>query len=289
MGLTEHLSELQQRLGIADDELVSARQQRAEGEEFVAHRKFEEGRYQEPTECEGMLRFEDQTGVLWLAACDQCGFEVGVRVDELDPQRLTDHRLAAANLPPQFAGKQFEASDAQDAALRVVRTWIRSFKPRKLSDSLPGLALWGQAGRGKSHLLSMVVETLIRNTGVDATYRSALELFDELQAGMDSPVYEARWQRVLTVPVLALDDIGAGRMTDWRQDRLMALVDHRTQRELPLLIATNVPPAGWEGAFGPRTASRLRGLCLPVRLEGPDRREQEAQQLFSEHAETVTL
>lgn len=285
MPLTERLAELQAELGLADVDLKAL--PRSEGEEFMRHAEFERTRYTEPSECDGMLRFEEQSGVLWIACCDKCGFDVGVPVEKIDPERLSEHRLATANLPAQFRGKAFDATEDQEQALRICRLWIRGFKPHKLSDALPAMALYGSAGRGKSHLLSMIVETIIRKHGVDATYRSALELFDELQAGMDTGLYEGRWHRVLNVPVLALDDIGAGRMTDFRQDRLMALIDHRTQKELPLLVATNLPPAAWDRAFGPRTASRLRGLCLPVKLEGPDRRETGAQELFSQHADAT--
>lgn len=275
-------------LGITQDDLdTPAGEPQSSGEPFVAHAEFEkqrdaEGktRYTDPTDCDGMLRVEDSSGALWIAVCDACGFEVGVQMQKLDPARLAEHRLSKAGLPPEFAGKEFDKDDpAQAETLAACRQWIRTFKPARLPDAIPAIALYGKAGRGKTHLLSLIIETLIRTHSIDALYRSTVELLDELAAGFDEGNFELRWQRVLRVPVLALDDLGAGRATEWRQDRFAALVDYRYSHGLPLLVATNIPPAGWEKRFGERTTSRLRGMCLRFELAGGDRRENRQQTL----------
>lgn len=276
------------RLGITQDDLTAlAGEPRSSGEPFMPHAEFEKqrdqdgkSRYSDPTDCAGMLRVEDSSGPLWIAVCDACGFDVGVQMQKLDPGRLAEHRLSKAGLPPEFVGKEFDKDDAAQAeTLQACRMWIRAFKPSKLPDAIPAVALWGKAGRGKTHLLSLIIETLIRTHSIDALYRSSVELLDELQAGFDEGNFELRWQRVLRVPVLALDDLGAGRASEWRQDRFAALVDYRYSHGLPLLVATNIPPAGWEKKFGERTTSRLRGMCLRFELAGGDRRENRQQTL----------
>lgn len=284
-------AKLMERMGITEEDLDSAAEP-VEGEEFVKHAEFErqtdaEGRtrYREPTSCEGMLRIQDQSGMLWICECDVCGFEVGVQMAKIDPGRLLEHRFARAGLPDGFVGKRFDRGDPeQEPTLEACRMWIGQFQPTKLADSIPAIALWGKPGRGKTHLLSLMVETVIKLHAADAMYRSASELLDELQAGFDEQTYEGRWQRALRVPVLALDDLGAGRWTDWRRDRFEALVDYRYAHALPLLIATNIPPGGWDRVFGDRPASRLRGMCLRFELRGEDRRAQGVQQTLGEAA-----
>lgn len=288
---TKGIAAVMDRLGISESDLPAP--DAIEGEEWIAHSVFERQtdatgrmRYAEPTDCPGMLRIQDDSGTLWPCSCDApgCGFEVAVHVAKLDPSRLLERRYATAGLPEQFIGKEFDGKDqAQHPTLEVCRQWLRDFRENKLADSIPTVGLWGGTGRGKSHLLSLIVETLIKR-GVDAMYRPAAELLDELQAGFDEQTYEARWQRALRVPVLALDDLGAGRRTDWRTDRLEALVDYRYSHSLPLLIATNIPPHRWTEVFGDRPASRLKGMVLPLRLEGPDRREQGVQQSLDQAA-----
>lgn len=260
---------LQDRIGISDEQIANVA--RSDGEAYMPHAEFlklqpphwSEG--EEP--CDGMLRIDDQSGVLWPCTCDKCGFEVGVQVQKIDPQRLTDHRLSRAELP-ELAMKEFEEHEDQADALRACRQWIRQFK----RGGVPAPALWGQPGRGKSHLLSLIGRALVENYGVDVLYRSASVLLDELQAGLDRGGYEQRWQRVLRAGVLVLDDLGAQRRTGWRDDRLAQLVDFRYQRELPLLIATNNHPGKWVADFGERTASRMQGMTFALRLAGPDRR-----------------
>jgi DNA replication protein DnaC len=80
------------------------------------------------------------------------------------------------------------------------------------------------------------------------------------------------WERAKTAELLVLDDIGAERPTEWAQDQIQGLVDYRYMHELPILMATNIPPRAWDDTFGPRTASRMRGMTLPFELGGKDLR-----------------
>lgn len=249
-------------------------------EPFKAHAAFDRERdsngvprYEYPSDCPGMLGVAEKGKHLWLLACDQCSFEVHIPVRRVDPKVAIERLVARAGIPERFRDREFDASDAeQQEAVKPCREWLRRFEPGDLAGSLPAPALWGEPGRGKTHLLSMMVGVVIRRHGVDAMYRSTSAMFDEIQDFEGAA--EHRWQRLLDVRVLALDDLGAARLTDWRQDRLFALIDHRINRDLPMLVATNLPPDRWPEAFGDRAASRLRGLVVPFRLGGPDRREQ---------------
>jgi DNA replication protein DnaC len=232
-------------------------------------------RYLRPTDCEGQLCIVDRDGPVWLLRCDSCGWEAGIPLKRVDPAAALERQLQRCGIPDKFRGERFDTQDtSQQEAVKPCRAWLRDFNAADLVASIPTPALHGPPGRGKTHLLSMLIEVLIKRHKIDALYRSSSQLFDELQAGMDTDAYEVRWQRVLEVPVLALDDLGAGRMTDWRRDRLFALVDHRMNRGLPLLIATNHAPDVWAEVFGDRAASRMRGLVVPFLLQGPDRRAQ---------------
>lgn len=251
------------------------------GEAYMPHARFEREyqrypdgrvRFDEPTDCPGEMRVLDKQGSNWALRCDSCDVEWSVRVPT---ERLTEYLLERAGIPPLFADKEFDKGDLlQKPTLEACRMYVRQFK----ASPLPGMALWGQAGRGKSHLLALMVETLIRLHQAEAIYRSMAELMGELRAAIKANAFEGTYSRMLNVPVLALDDLGAERTTPAVQEWLSGLVDHRISRELPLLVATNVPPQAWPDAFGERAASRLRGLCLPFKLDGRDRRAQGVQE-----------
>jgi DNA replication protein DnaC len=277
------LAALQERLGITDEQMVASRT--VGGEVFMGHREFEQQRYDDVTDCDGSLRIQDSSGLLWPCVCDVCGFEVGVQVQKIDPNRLLEHRLSKAGVPPEFSGKEFDKDDPdQQHTLQACRQWIRAFKAHHMSESIPSPALYGKAGRGKSHLLTLIVESLIKLYGVDALYWSSTELFDKLQAAIGEGTVDLHWQRVLRVPVLALDDLAAGRWTEFRQDRFSALVDYRYSHSLPLVIASNIPPPAWGEKFGERAASRLFGMTVRLELAGKDRRQNQQQSLMQGQA-----
>lgn len=271
---------LMAKLGVTQVDLDRVREERNAElqtlEPYMRHGEFERHsdgdgrtRYRDPTECAGMLRVADSEGPLWAIECDSCGFEVALAMHKVDPNRQLEYVLGKAGIPEQFIGKQWDGQEAAQApTLQACREWIQGFK----RDPMPAVGLFGLAGRGKSHLLTLVLQGLAKKHGTEVLYRSELELFDQLRAGIDQGSYEIQWQRVLRAPVLALDDLGAGKQTEWKQERRMALVDYRYARELPIIFATNLPSPAWDKTFGPRTASRLKGMCCVLHLQGPDRR-----------------
>lgn len=252
------------------------------GEVYMPHSRFEREyqraasgavRFVEPTSCIGQMRVLDKQGPNWTLRCDACEAEWTVRVPA---DRIVEYLLERCGVPELFSGKEFDKSHPEQAAtLEVCREWVLRFK----REPLPAVALWGAAGRGKSHLLALIVETLIKRYQVDAIYRSMVPLMNELRGAVAAGVFEGTYSRMLNVPVLAIDDLGAERMTPAVQEWLTGLVDHRYSKELPLLVATNIPPHVWAESFGDRAASRLRGICVPFKLAGPDRRVQRQESL----------
>ena len=76
----------------------------------------------------------------------------------------------------------------------------------------------------------------------------------------------------MRVPILFLDDLGASTRTDWTQDQVFQLLDHRADRELQTLVTSNLSIEEVGQAYNERISSRLRQMCLPVSLAGRDRR-----------------
>jgi hypothetical protein len=79
-------------------------------------------------------------------------------------------------------------------------------------------------------------------------------------------------ERAIGADVLALDDLGAERPTDWALDRLSTLVDARYAAGRPILAATNLPVEEWHDAYGDRVASRLVEMTEPTLVGGVDLR-----------------
>lgn len=225
--------------------------------------------------CPGTIVSDGSIGNLIEGECSKCGAAHAIPTIKADAEVRRLVRMQRANLPALFLGQKFEEDDENRDALEQVRSWLESLPPASMwnRDDCPRLekspALWGQPGRGKSHLLAAMCVRLI-NSDLSVLYVATRKLLRDLQR-FDADA-QSMWDRAVTVPVLALDDIGAEQATEWRHDQLADLVEERYARDRPILIATNWPPSQWDRVMDGRTASRLRGMTFSVELAGHDRR-----------------
>jgi DNA replication protein DnaC len=83
-------------------------------------------------------------------------------------------------------------------------------------------------------------------------------------------------ERYMEIDLLLLDDLGAGKQSEWTSDALYRLVDHRWSQNLPTIYTTNSHPRDLHQLVGERVVSRLADASR-VLLTGPDRRIAGAQ------------
>lgn len=143
-----------------------------------------------------------------------------------------------------------------------------------LARSGRGAYLWGEPGTGKTHAAACAVR-MFSERGSRARLVTAKRLLDEVRAGYDGGDGDAL-ARAERVPLLALDDLGAERPTEWAVEQLSGLIDARTARGLPTVLTSNYRVGAlrdlWGGMAGKRVASRLAGACECIEVAGPDRR-----------------
>jgi DNA replication protein DnaC len=130
-----------------------------------------------------------------------------------------------------------------------------------------GLILVGNVGVGKSWSLWKIKETLIasgwlRGIEIRAAY--------ELKQITAPPVDEAALEDLREASLLALDDIGSIRVSDWDADNLMALIDERWKFQRPTVFTSNNPKL--RDLLGERVASRLADGATVVKMTGTDLR-----------------
>lgn len=82
----------------------------------------------------------------------------------------------------------------------------------------------------------------------------------------------AEFARVTAAGLLALDDIGSIRLSEWDLDHLAEVADARWSQQLPTVVTSNVTDL--KALLGPRISSRLAHGALVIELTGPDRRRQ---------------
>ncbi len=73
--------------------------------------------------------------------------------------------------------------------------------------------------------------------------------------------------------VVLLDDlVTEGGLTPWEAQQVDRIINERYQRELPIIVTSNLPPAELGRAVGERVAGRLAESCWVVPFGGADRR-----------------
>lgn len=149
-----------------------------------------------------------------------------------------------------------------------------------------GLYLTGPVGTGKTHAAWMAVRKWCAATGVIARgvpqearggavsgpnviFTRMTDLLDDLRPGDGA---RARVRDCQQAALLVIDDLGAEKASEWTQERLYSVIDHRYAACLPLVVTSNLPPANVGEQAGDRTASRLAEMCTVVPMTGTDRR-----------------
>jgi DNA replication protein DnaC len=145
------------------------------------------------------------------------------------------------------------------------RAWVESYQPEG-----KGLRFLGSTGRGKTHRMLCAVRGLCER-GISARYVSWALWLDDMRQAMgrdgDMAALKARIERPA---VVALDDIGRERDTDWAQSQLDHLLERRTLSGGTVLIASNLTDEGLEMHLGDRLWSRIKTSTRPVVMTGKD-------------------
>jgi DNA replication protein DnaC len=93
----------------------------------------------------------------------------------------------------------------------------------------------------------------------------------EAEPGEDT--YLEFFERLTSVDLLHIDDLGAEKRSDWVLEQLYAIVNERYEAQRSIVVTTNLDQARLEEQIGPRTVSRLVEICGdPLPLFGDDMR-----------------
>jgi DNA replication protein DnaC len=143
-------------------------------------------------------------------------------------------------------------------------------------DAGDGLWLQGTTGTGKT-TLAMLVSRAALDAGRTAAIYSLPQLLARIrrtfdgEAGQDS--YSTFFNRLVSVDLLHLDDLGAENRTEWVLEQLYAIIDRRYSDQRSVVVTTNLEEPELYEQLGERIVSRLTEICGdPLVLRGADRR-----------------
>jgi len=226
-------------------------------------------------------------GACPLGVCDGSGWILGpedvARECECRTQRLKRGRVrgVASVIPPRYRGVSFDRPPVSDmahdlatkAAVAEVRRYVEQLDERL--DEGRGLWLFGDTGTGKT-TLAMLVSKAALEAGHSVAIYSLPKLLARIRRTYDSEPggdsYLAFFERLTSVDLLHIDDLGAEKRSDWVLEQLYALINERYESQRSVIVTTNLPEGELEEQIGARTVSRLSEICDGVPLFGDDRR-----------------
>ncbi len=222
-----------------------------------------------------------------LGVCDGSGWILGpedvARACECREQRLSRGRSRGISsvIPARYRGVSFDRPPVSDmardlqtkGAVGEVRGFIEDLDARLAQGR--GLWLFGDTGTGKT-TLAMLISKAALEAGRTVAIYSLPKLLAQIRRTYDSEPggdsYLSFFERLTSVDLLHIDDLGAEKRSDWVLEQLYALVNERYETERSMLITTNLPHEELEEQIGPRTVSRLTQICDEVPVFGDDRR-----------------
>lgn len=132
------------------------------------------------------------------------------------------------------------------------------------------LVFKGGYGCGKTHLAAAIANQRLA-MGHSVIFVSVPDLLDHLRStyAPGAPTsYDERFEQVRNAPLLVLDDLGAQSNTDWAQEKLYQIFNHRYNTRLPTIITTNQELESIEIRIQSRMVDP--GLVRIVHITAPD-------------------
>lgn len=218
-----------------------------------------------------------------LGICDGSGWVLGpenvARPCDCRPAMLARRRARGVSsvIPKRFRDVSFELA-ANDGINPTVLGAVREFTGA-IDDRLDqgrGLWLMGDVGTGKT-TLAMIVSKAAAEAGRSVAIYSLPRLLSRIRRTYDAlpgeDSYLEFFERLTSVDLLHIDDLGAEKRSDWVLEQLYAIIDERYGSQRSVVVTTNLQQAELEEQIGPRTVSRLVEICGdPLPLFGEDQR-----------------
>lgn len=215
--------------------------------------------------------------------------QLKARMPRLTEEQRRSAREASAARDAQAVRSAMEGVRRQLLARcgvpRAFRQPARAPQGAELAEKLLGgglwcAYLWGAQGRGKTDLTCACVLHAVRR-GVPARFVGDAEMLGQIRSAADDPAdsQEAAVARLCRVELLAIDDLGKSRLTEWGAEQLWRVIDGRWREGRATVITSNMARdqlGAWIAGVSPTLAwpilSRLSDRCEAVEMTGPDYR-----------------
>ncbi len=220
--------------------------------------------------------------------CDGNGFVVDEATNTASdcrcrPGRIAKMRVASleGRVPKKYRGVSFDRPPVPhmpEPVVSEVRSYVRNLNARL--EEGRGLWLVGDVGTGKT-TLAMIISSAALDAGRSVAIYSLPRLLNLIrdEIGTDNSLLDLL-DRLSSVDLLHIDDLGAQHTTPWRLEQLYSIIDARYQAGRAIVATTNLMPAELSKQMG-------RRVLTTVSEEGGRERNEERTVMSDDASEVV--
>ncbi|MCY8110108.1 ATP-binding protein [Bacillus spizizenii] len=178
---------------------------------------------------------------------DRDGYEVWVRCKCIERRRIRK-LMNSSDITAEFEKLKFKNFTTEGKPAVVKDAYDTAVEYYKDFDSIRGtrsnsIALLGQPGSGKTHLLTAISNKLIKSKNIAVQYFPYVEGFNDLKDDFDK--LEEKLNRMKEIEVLFIDDLfkpmnGKPRATDWQVEQTYSVINYRYLNHKPVLISSEL-------------------------------------------------
>lgn len=216
-------------------------------------------------------------------------------------QARNERLLAQARIPKRYEHCELSNFEFEGPHKSLLPARMAAYKfVEEYPVDSTGLLLIGPIGAGKTHLAVGIIKELVLSKGFACLFYDYRELLKEIQNSYNSSVQATELEVLRPVfesEVLALDELGAVKPTEWVWDTVSLILNTRYNNSKTTIITTNLPNLPPRAALAPgesvdrfkiraaareetlgdrigeRMRSRLHEMCRIVKVEGEDFRQ----------------
>ena len=161
-----------------------------------------------------------------------------------------------------------------------VRDIVTGFweKYPEMEENRIGLYIWSKIkGSGKTFLACCLAGSIQAKFRKTVKFVSAVEYLQAVKESFkQGPEVTNRVFGYMNCDLLVLDDLGSEKQSEWADQELFRLIDHRANDGKPVIITSNVPMEALK--CDGRISSRLGDMCVSVAMPEISIRQKKAEE-----------